>query len=135
MNKQDSLIRIAREASKKARCHISGYHVGAAIFTDLGIFRGCNIEFDNFSNTLHAEEVAIGCAIANGATKFLAIAVWSQDCAYPCGMCRQSLFEIGGAEMGVFAASPSYTNETIMGRLLPYGFKFIDCGMTQLGSR
>ena len=86
----------AMEAMSFARAPLSGYRVGAAIVADSGdIVTGCNVEFGNYSNTLHAEEVAIGNAIAAGLGSLRAIAVATRDLAWPCGMCRQSLSELG----------------------------------------
>jgi len=95
----ENLAKAAKEAAERARPHISGYHVGAAILTVGGdIFVGCNIEFDNFSNTIHAEECAISNFIANGHLPWYAVAMavyTKEDKPWlPCGMCRQSIYEI-----------------------------------------
>jgi cytidine deaminase len=49
--------------------------VGAAIETSRDIHLGCNVENDTLSQTIHAEENAIGTMIANGDRKPLRIAI------------------------------------------------------------
>ena len=92
----DTLIERAREALTTAYVPYSEYRVGAALRTaDGDIFTGCNIENANYSNSLHAEEVAIGAAVAAGHQEFDRLAVSSgvRDGVTPCGMCRQTLAE------------------------------------------
>jgi cytidine deaminase len=100
--------------------------VGAAIAASSGeIYTGCNIEFDNYSNTIHAEEFAISAFVTAGEKKALAIAVYTfgDNVAFPCGMCRQSLFELGGKRMKVLACNPHSCQTKTMDELLPEGFK------------
>ncbi|TYT62167.1 cytidine deaminase [Natrialba swarupiae] len=92
----DDLLEAAREIQSAAHVPYSEYRVGAAIETESGdVFLGCNIENANFSNSLHAEEVAIAEAVKNGHRAFGRIAVSSgrRDGVTPCGMCRQTLAE------------------------------------------
>ena len=122
---REYLIKKAIEASKNAQPHLSHYNVGAAILSkDGGIYTGCNIEFDNYSNTIHAEEGAISCFFNNGGLKPVAIAVYTNSSPpfFPCGMCRQSLFEFGGPEMIVIACNEEEHEEMLMKDLLPKGF-------------
>jgi cytidine deaminase len=90
------LVEAAREALSAAYVPYSEYRVGAALLTADGtVFTGCNIENANYSNSLHAEEVAIAEAVKEGHHEFAAIAVSSgaRDGVTPCGMCRQTLAE------------------------------------------
>ena len=121
-----TLVKKASEVSKEAGCHISSYRVGAAILGESGnIYTGCNIEFDNFTNTIHAEESAISAFVTAGEKKPLAIAVftWGDDVEFPCGMCRQSLYEIGGNELEVIACNDDKIVKKTMAELLPNGFR------------
>lgn len=121
---KEKLIKEAIKVRENAFCPISKFKVGASILTASGdTFTGCNVEFDNFSNTLHAEEVAIGAMIASGGSKPIAIAVCTTTKDFPCGMCRQSLFEIGGKGLIVIACGLSGYEQKTMGELLPDGFK------------
>ncbi len=118
----NSLIEKARDALTDAYVPYSDYTVGAAIRTDDGtVYTGCNIENANYSNSLHAEEVAIGRAIADGYREFEKIAVSSgdRDGVTPCGMCRQTLAEFCGEEFPVVCDHGDRTSTRTLGELLP----------------
>jgi cytidine deaminase len=92
----DDLVETARSATERAYAPYSEYGVGAALETADGtVYEGCNIENANYSNSLHAEEVALGTAVRDGHRSFARLAVSSgeRDGVTPCGMCRQSLAE------------------------------------------
>ncbi|WP_435358970.1 cytidine deaminase [Haloarchaeobius sp. DFWS5] len=92
----DDLVAEARTMLDRAYAPYSEYTVGAAIETADGtVYRGCNIENANYSNSLHAEEVAISHAVKDGHTEFerVAVASGNRDGVLPCGMCRQTLSE------------------------------------------
>ena len=112
--------------AENAKVHLSNFRVGAAILTEDGaIHSGCNIEFDNYSNTIHAEESAISSLISSGnKSKLICIAVYTfgDEPFFPCGMCRQSLFELGGNELKVISCNQSTFTINKMGELLPSGF-------------
>jgi len=93
---QDALLAAARDSLDAAYAPYSAYPVGAALRTADGtVFTGCNVETANYSNSLHAEEVAVGSAVAAGHRSFGALAVTSEhrDGLLPCGSCRQTLAE------------------------------------------
>ncbi|BBO67717.1 hypothetical protein DSCA_16470 [Desulfosarcina alkanivorans] len=125
-NKDDKrLIKEAIAASNNAKAYLSNFNVGAAILTRNGtIFRGCNIEFDNYSNTIHAEGSAISSMIINGGIDPVAIAVFtrSEKLAFSCGMCRQSLYEVGGPNLRVITCNELNCSIKTMEELLPEGF-------------
>ena len=120
------LINKAKAVSKNARVPLSCFPVGAAILSKTGnIYTGCNIEFDNYSNTIHAEEAAISIMVSKGETQPIYIAVYTQvnkDLFFPCGMCRQSLFELGGKDLKVIACNDMKCEMKTMEELLPLGF-------------
>lgn len=121
------LIEAARTAQANSYAPYSGYRIGAAIETASGdIFRGCNIENANFSNSLHAEEVALANALVRGYTSFSRIAVSShrRDGVTPCGMCRQTLAEFCDAKFGVVCDHGTETTEYTLGDLLPNVMRF-----------
>ncbi|ARS88507.1 cytidine deaminase [Natrarchaeobaculum aegyptiacum] len=95
MSRQE-LLEAAREIQSAAHVPYSEYRVGAALETADGeVFVGCNLENANYSNSLHAEEVAIAEAVKMGHRDFARIAVSSdrRDGLTPCGSCRQTLAE------------------------------------------
>ncbi len=120
------IIEKAKEASNRANAKLSKFPVGAAIYTQSKkIFKGCNIEFDNYSNTLHAEEVALSSMILSGAKNPISIAIYipgDEKLPFPCGMCRQSLFELGGKDLEVIACNDEKCEKKKMRDLFPDGF-------------
>lgn len=121
----DDLMDAAREASESAYVPYSEYPVGAAIETaDGSVFSGTNMEVSNFSNTLHAEEVALVRARMAGHDSFRRIAVTSanRDGITPCGMCRQTLSEFADPGFVVLTEDEEGITEYTLGELLPYAF-------------
>jgi cytidine deaminase len=117
------LVRRAREVLDRAHVPYSEYRVGAALRTRDGeVFVGCNIENANYSNSLHAEEVALAEAVKRGYTEFDRIAVTSgaRDGVTPCGMCRQTLTEFCDDSFVVVCdEGGEETTEYTLGELLP----------------
>jgi cytidine deaminase len=121
---QDSatLVAAAREALSNAYVPYSEYRVGAAILTGEGdVYTGANLENANYSNSLHAEEVAFARAWMDGAREFVGIAVSSseRDGVTPCGMCRQTLIERCPAEMPVYCDKGKQTTTYVLDELIP----------------
>lgn len=119
------LLQAARDALERAYVPYSSYPVGAAIETGDGrVYTGANIEVANYSNSLHAEEVALVRAYMDGQDVFTRIAVTSaaRDGITPCGMCRQTLSEFAGPELVVGIDDPDGPTEHKLGDLLPHSF-------------
>ena len=117
----DDLLDAAREAARAAHAPYSEYRVGAAIETADGtVYTGCNIENANYSNSLHAEEVAVGKAVSEGHRSFESLAVTStaRDGVTPCGMCRQTLAEFCD-EGFIIVTDGEDGGEYTLGELLP----------------
>lgn len=98
-----TLVDAAREATYRAYCPYSHFHVGAAIALDNGqISTGSNQENVAYPSGLCAERTAAFHAHATWPeARFTAIAIaargtddqWVTDPVAPCGACRQSLLE------------------------------------------
>ncbi|WP_435077436.1 cytidine deaminase [Halococcus sp. AFM35] len=119
---ETELLTAAREATANAHVPYSEYRVGAALETADGtVFRGCNIENANYSNSLHAEEVALAEAVKNGHHDFsrLVVASSERDGVLPCGMCRQSLWEFCDEDFRVLCDEGDSVSEYRLGDLLP----------------
>jgi cytidine deaminase len=118
----DGLIAKARAAVEAAYAPYSEYQVGAALLTADGtVYTGCNIENANYSNSLHAEEVALGSAVRDGHREFEAVAVSSaaRDGVTPCGMCRQTLAEFCGEEFEIHCDTGDGVRTYTLKTLLP----------------
>ncbi|MFB6137063.1 MAG: cytidine deaminase [Halobacteriaceae archaeon] len=118
----DSLVAAAREAVSAAYVPYSSFPVGAALETDDGaVYTGCNLEVANYSNSLHAEEVAVGAAVSDGAAGFDRLAVTSaaRDGLTPCGMCRQTLSEFCDDDLVVVCDADDSVATYTLGELLP----------------
>jgi cytidine deaminase len=116
------LLERAREAVERSYAPYSGYAVGAALeATDGTIFSGCNVENANYSNSVHAEELAVSNAVAEGHRSFERIAVSSapRDGVTPCGMCRQSLAEFCGDDLRIICEGDGAPTTYTLGELLP----------------
>jgi cytidine deaminase len=116
------LVERARTARENAYAPYSEYTVGAALLTADGtVYTGCNIENANYSNSLHAEEVAVGKAVSAGHREFARVAVSSgeQDGVTPCGMCRQTLSEFADGELVVVCDEGDTNRSYSLGTLLP----------------
>ena len=75
----------------------SQFRVGACILADDGrTFGGCNVENASYGAAICAERTAVVKAVSEGATRFKKIAVVGVSApAWPCGICRQVLYEFG----------------------------------------
>jgi cytidine deaminase len=90
------LIQAATKSLKKAYNPYSKLSVGCALKTSSGkIYDGVNIENSVFGLTMCAERVAVFKAISEGNVDIEEIAVVASTGKpiYPCGACRQVLFE------------------------------------------
>ncbi|MFC7115225.1 cytidine deaminase [Natronoarchaeum sp. GCM10025703] len=118
----DDLIELAREAREASYAPYSEYAVGAALETSDGtLFTGCNIENANYSNSVHAEELALSEAVREGYREFDRIAVSSseEDGVTPCGMCRQSLAEFCPEDLEILCDEGDTVSEYTLGELIP----------------
>ena len=117
------LIKKAIIAQGRAEAPYSNYPVGVALLTiDNSVILGCNIESKAYPTTLCAERVAIFSAISQGYKEFSAMALITQDGAFPCGSCRQIIHEFAG-NIPLYIAKDldNYDTQTISD-LLPYPF-------------
>jgi cytidine deaminase len=120
------LIEAAHEARENAYVPYSEYPVGAALETASGdVYRGFNVEIVNYSNSFHAEEVAIMGAIRDGHTDFERVAVVSgeHDGVTPCGMCRQTFAEFCDDTFEILTEENGEITRSTLGELLPDAMK------------
>ena len=121
------LLEKAKEAMNYSYSPYSKFRVGAALFCENGkVYTGCNIENSSYGATNCAERTAIFKAISEGERNFLKIAVVSSanEEVFPCGICRQVLFEFMEEGMFVTETSRGEILKHSIKELLPNGFKF-----------
>lgn len=126
MMKDKALYDKAVEAMKNSYAPFSNYNVGAALLTKCGrVFTGCNVENSSYGGTICAERTAVVKAVSEGYKDFEAIAVCgSGDVpAFPCGICRQFIFEFG-SDIKVIMLDENKKMVTYkISELLPKGFR------------
>ena len=104
----------------------SHFPVGAALLCDDGtVFTGCNVENAAFGSTICAERTALLKAVSEGRrTGWTAIAIAGRgsDFCWPCGACRQMLYEFA-PELEVLVARKDHQFVKFpLRELLPHGF-------------
>ena len=122
------LMNKAKEASKNSYSPFSRFAVGAAVITSNNkIYQGCNVENSSFGLTNCAERTAIFKAVSEGEREILAIAIYSpnSDSCYPCGACRQVMYEFQGdnEEISVITENLGQLEVQKLSYFLPCGFR------------
>ena len=120
------LVQKAIEMQQFSYCPYSNFPVGAALLCKDGtVFAGCNVESASYGSTICAERTAALKAVSEGhRDDWVAIAVAgrSEDYCWPCGSCRQVLYEFA-PDLRVLAARDDGTyEEALLSQLLPCGF-------------
>lgn len=122
---REELIASARAAAKYAYVPYSGYPVGAALLcADGRVFTGCNVENSSYPAGICAERTALVKAVSEGARDFvmLAVAGPTDEPCYPCGICRQMLYEFAPDLAVLCAGADGSFIERSLRELLPGGF-------------
>ena len=120
------LVQRALEMRKFSYAPYSHFAVGAALLCEDGtVFTGCNVENAAYGSTLCAERTALVKAVSEGRTTgwtTLAIAGSGEDFCWPCGACRQMLYEFSpDLEILVARGDHRFVKYTLR-QLLPGGF-------------
>ena len=120
------LVQKAIEMQAYAYCPYSNFPVGAALLcADGRVFTGCNVESAAYGSTICAERTALLKAVSEGCrTGWTAIAVAGrgEEFCWPCGSCRQMLYEFA-PELRVLAVrGDGEYEEARLSDLLPRGF-------------
>ena len=119
------LFEKALEASKASYSPYSKFPVGAALLSSDGrIFTGTNVENRSFGLTNCAERTACFSAVAQGAKRFVAVAIAAPKAEYPvgpCGACRQVLTEFAdGKTPVIFGSKKENVKTATLGELYPF---------------
>ena len=120
------LVELAFQMLKRSYVPYSKFPVGAAIFCSDGtVFTGCNIENAAYGSTICAERTALVKAVSEGHCDDLeriAVVGNSSDYCWPCGACRQMLYEFN-PDMTVLVAKGNGQFVSLkLHELLPHGF-------------
>ena len=122
------LMNNAKEAAKNSYSPFSRFAVGAAVITPRGkIYKGSNVEKSSYGLTNCAERTAIFKAVSEGEREILAVAIYSpnSDSCYPCGACRQVLYEFQSDEYEIDVVTENLGQLEIqkLSYFLPCGFR------------
>ena len=122
----DDLKRRARDAARHAYAPYSSFPVGAAVLADDGnVYASANVENASYGLAMCAERNAIFQAIARGARRIRAVAVYTPTATVttPCGACRQVMAEFGSDVLVVCSGNGAGVEQRYsIGDLLPYAF-------------
>lgn len=127
--KHSELYNIAVEAMKYSYSPYSKFKVGAAVLTSEGkVFTGCNIENSSYGATICAERTALVKAISEGYTNIKAIAIANNgdDYSFPCGICRQFIYEFGDDIEIIVGNSAGELKINNIKDIFPEGFRLIN---------
>ncbi len=103
----------------------SSFPVGAALLCGDGtVYTGCNVENAAYGSAICAERVAALKAVSDGQRSFDVLAVTGRGDAYcfPCGLCRQFLYEFAPQLKILVGRGDGTFLTTSLDRLLPHGF-------------
>lgn len=120
------LVERAFEMLRYSYVPYSGFPVGAALeCADGTVFTGCNVENSAYGSCICAERTALVKAVSEGCRTgwtALAIAGSGEDFCWPCGACRQMLYEFAPDLTVLVARSDHSFVKLSLSQLLPHGF-------------
>ena len=120
------LVRTACSMLERSYAPYSGFAVGAALLcADGSVFTGCNVENAAYGSTICAERTALLKAVSEGHRddwQVMAIAGRGEDYCWPCGSCRQMLYEFAPDLKLLVARGDGDFVITSLAELLPHGF-------------
>ncbi|MEO6694298.1 MAG: cytidine deaminase [Ignavibacteria bacterium] len=112
-------------AKKFSYSPYSGFSVGAALLTKKNnIYTGTNVENASYSLSICAERVAFTKAVSEGEKNFKAIAITAAKniFVYPCGACRQFMYEFDKDIDVILVKTKNQFKIIKLSELLPSGF-------------
>ena len=120
------LVSLAVDMQQRSYVPYSHFPVGAALLCcDGTVFTGCKVENAAYGSTICAERTALLKAVSEGHRDdwvTMAVAGRGEDFCWPCGSCRQMLYEFA-PELRILAVRGDGTfEEGKLSELLPRGF-------------
>lgn len=120
------LVSLAHTMLERAYAPYSHFPVGAALLCRDGqVFTGCNVENAAYGQCLCAERTALVKAVSEGHTSdldTLAVISRGDEFCWPCGACRQMLYEFQPNLRILVARSDQSYQEVTLDQLMPHGF-------------
>ena len=120
------LVELAFTMLERSYVPYSHFPVGAALeCADGTVFTGCNVENAAYGSTICAERTALVKAVSEGCTTgwvTLAIAGSGEDFCWPCGACRQMLYEFAPKLRVLAVNQHGQFQQASLSQLLPMGF-------------
>ena len=120
------LVDLAFSMLERSYVPYSHFPVGAALLcADGTVFTGCNIENAAYGSTICAERTALVKAVSEGHRDDLvriAVVGESEDYCWPCGACRQMLYEFAPGLRVLAARGDGDFQAVPLAELLPHGF-------------
>ena len=120
------LVELAFSMHRFSYVPYSKFPVGAALLcADGSVYTGCNVENAAFGSTICAERTALLKAVSEGHREdwtALAIAGQGADYCWPCGSCRQMLYEFAPELRVLSARGDGAFQACSLAELLPHGF-------------
>ena len=120
-----ALVDLAFTMLERSYVPYSRFPVGAALLCPDGtVFTGCNVENAAYGSTICAERTALVKAVSEGRRQFTALAVVgrSEDYCWPCGACRQMLYEFAPDLTVLVGRGDGQYVKLPLKELLPHGF-------------
>lgn len=120
------LVGKAIEMQNFSYCPYSNFPVGAALLCEDGsVFTGCNVESASYGSTICAERTALLKAVSEGCRSgwtAIAVAGRGEDYCWPCGACRQMLYEFAPGLKVLAARGDGAYQLATLDQLFPKGF-------------
>ena len=120
-----ALVDLAFTMLERSYVPYSHFPVGAALLcADGAVFTGCNVENAAYGSCICAERTALVKAVSEGHRSFvrLAVAGRGEDYCWPCGACRQMLYEFAPELTVLVARGDGDFVRVSLSELLPHGF-------------
>ena len=120
------LVDLAFAMLERAYAPYSGFPVGAALeCADGTVYTGCNVENAAYGSSICAERTALVKAVSEGHrddfTRLAVVGNSTEPC-WPCGACRQMLYEFAPDLTLLVARKDHSFVKLTLGELMPHGF-------------
>lgn len=120
-----ALVDLAFTMLERSYVPYSHFPVGAALLCpDGAVFTGCNVENAAYGSCICAERTALVKAVSEGHREFSVLAVVGrgEDYCWPCGACRQMLYEFAPDLTVLVGRGDGEYVKLSLRELLPHGF-------------